>query len=127
MPDNLWAEENQIVYLQAGELDESDCLQAFYHHSLNSTGICVVAAGSFALQLFQGSWMWIAGKNHIDTYKTETNTGDLVTMKELFEAGRVHPVIDQSYLLSQVPEALRYLEDGHIRGKGTITVEPSPI
>ena len=43
-------------------------------------------------------------------------------MKELLEAGKVKPVIDRCYPLSEVPEALRYLEEGHARGKVVITV-----
>ena len=48
---------------------------------------------------------------------------DLDFLQELFEAGKVVPVIDRSYSLSEVPEALRYLEEGHVRGKVVITVE----
>jgi NADPH:quinone reductase-like Zn-dependent oxidoreductase len=48
---------------------------------------------------------------------------DLVLIKELLEAGKVVPVIDRTYPLSEVPEAIRYLETGHARGKVIITVE----
>jgi len=48
---------------------------------------------------------------------------DLDFLQELFEAGKVVPVIDRSYSLSEVPEALRYLEEGHVLGKVVITVE----
>jgi len=44
-------------------------------------------------------------------------------MEELLEAGKVVPVIDRRYPLSEVAEALRYLEEGHARGKVVITVE----
>jgi NADPH:quinone reductase-like Zn-dependent oxidoreductase len=47
---------------------------------------------------------------------------DVAFVKELIEAGRVAPVIDRRYPLSEVPEALRYLEEGHARGKIVITV-----
>jgi NADPH:quinone reductase-like Zn-dependent oxidoreductase len=43
-------------------------------------------------------------------------------LKELFEAGKVVPVIDRRYPLSEVPEALRYLEEGHAQGKVVITM-----
>jgi NADPH:quinone reductase-like Zn-dependent oxidoreductase len=48
---------------------------------------------------------------------------DLVAMKELIEAGKVTPVIDKTYPLSETPEAFRYLDTGHARGKVVITVE----
>ena len=51
------------------------------------------------------------------------NQNDLVLLKELLEAGRVVSVIDRRYQLSEVPEAIRYLEEGHARGKVIITVE----
>lgn len=47
---------------------------------------------------------------------------DLVVLKELIEAGKVRPVIDRTYPLSETPEAVRYLEQGHARGKVVITV-----
>ena len=43
-------------------------------------------------------------------------------MKELLEAGKVKPVIDRTYKLSEVPEAFRYFEEGHAQGKVVITV-----
>jgi NADPH:quinone reductase-like Zn-dependent oxidoreductase len=49
------------------------------------------------------------------------NKEDLVVLKELIEATKVTPVIDRCYTLSEVPEAIRYLEEGHARGKVTIT------
>jgi NADPH:quinone reductase-like Zn-dependent oxidoreductase len=47
---------------------------------------------------------------------------DLIFLKELFEAGKVKPVIDRRYPLSEVPDAFRYLEEGHVQGKLVITV-----
>ncbi len=48
---------------------------------------------------------------------------DLVDLKELIEAGKVTPVIDRTYPLSETPEAIGYLGEGHARGKVVITVE----
>jgi len=51
------------------------------------------------------------------------NTEDLQFVKELIEAGKVTPVIDRTYPLSQAAEAVRYLEEGHARGKVVLTIE----
>ena len=48
---------------------------------------------------------------------------DLTILRELLEAGTVAPVIDRTYPLHDVPEAIRYLEEGHARGKVVITME----
>ena len=50
------------------------------------------------------------------------NNGDLLLLKELIEVGQLTPVIDRTYSLSEVPDAVRYLEAGHARGKVVITV-----
>ena len=47
---------------------------------------------------------------------------DLIVLKELIEAGKVTPVIDRTYPLSETAAAIRYLEAGHARGKVVITV-----
>jgi NADPH:quinone reductase-like Zn-dependent oxidoreductase len=51
------------------------------------------------------------------------NQKDLVSLKELIEAGKVVPVIDRRYPLSDAAGALRYLEERHAQGKVVITVE----
>jgi NADPH:quinone reductase-like Zn-dependent oxidoreductase len=51
------------------------------------------------------------------------NKDDLIVLKELMEAKKVTPVIDRCYTLSEAPEAVRYLEEGHARGKVVITLE----
>ena len=53
----------------------------------------------------------------------ELKPDDLGTLRELMQAGKLRPVIDRQYRLSEVPEAIRYLEAGHARGKVVITVE----
>ena len=50
------------------------------------------------------------------------NKEDLIVMGDLMKAGRVTPVIDRRYRLSEVPDAIRYLEEGHARGKVVITL-----
>lgn len=46
-----------------------------------------------------------------------TSAGDLALLRELIEAGRLRPAIDRRYPFSQLPDALRNLEEGHARGK----------
>ncbi len=58
--------------------------------------------------------------------RTFVSTGKneyLVVLKELIEAGKVTPVIDRTYPLNEVPEAIRYMEERHARGKVVITLE----
>jgi NADPH:quinone reductase-like Zn-dependent oxidoreductase len=62
------------------------------------------------------------GKN-LRVLAVQPNPRDLVHMTELYEAGKVVPVIDRRYPLSAVPEALRYLGEGRAKGKVVITVE----
>jgi NADPH:quinone reductase-like Zn-dependent oxidoreductase len=59
------------------------------------------------------------------TLMAKLNKEDLVILGELIEAGKVTPVIDRCYSLSETPEAIRYLELGHARGKVVITLEPN--
>jgi NADPH:quinone reductase-like Zn-dependent oxidoreductase len=54
--------------------------------------------------------------------ESKPNQADLRLLKELLETGRVTPVIDRTYPLSKVPEAIRYLHAGRARGKVVITV-----
>jgi NADPH:quinone reductase-like Zn-dependent oxidoreductase len=51
------------------------------------------------------------------------NQKDLMFVKELLESGKVIPVIDKRYPFCEVPEAIRYLEAGHAKGKVAITVD----
>ena len=96
---------------------------------LNPDGICVIAGG--------GKKVWsaltrslqalvlsrFAGQN-FRMFIARLNKDDLAALGELIEAGKVRPVIDRRYSLSEVPEAVRYLEEGHARGKVVITLEP---
>ena len=51
------------------------------------------------------------------------NKEDLAVLKELIEAGKVKPVIDKTYPLSETPDAVRHVDEGHTQGKTVITVE----
>jgi NADPH:quinone reductase-like Zn-dependent oxidoreductase len=58
----------------------------------------------------------------LGTFVSRENHGDLLVLKELIEAGRVMPVVDRAYPLSDVPDAIRYMREGRARGKVVITV-----
>jgi NADPH:quinone reductase-like Zn-dependent oxidoreductase len=53
----------------------------------------------------------------------DANHNDLTILADMMQSGKIKPVIDRTYKLSEVPEAIRYLEEGHARGKVIITVE----
>ena len=55
-------------------------------------------------------------------FEAKQSGDDLRLLQELIEAGKIAPVIDRTYQLSETPEAVRYLETGHARGKVVIAV-----
>jgi NADPH:quinone reductase-like Zn-dependent oxidoreductase len=58
----------------------------------------------------------------LGTFVSRESHEDMIVLKQLIESGEVTPVIDRTYPLSEVPQAIRYLEQGHARGKVVITV-----
>ena len=97
-----------------------------YKRALTPKGIYVMAGGSMA-QIFQamlmGSWMSETGGRKMGGVSAKIDQKDLGLIKELIEDGKVKPVIDRRYPLSETAEALRYLGAGHARGKVVITME----
>jgi NADPH:quinone reductase-like Zn-dependent oxidoreductase len=97
-----------------------------YRRALSPEGIYVCTGGSLA-QIFQsmllGPWMSKTGGKKMGNLAHRPDLKDLVFIKELLESGRVEPVIDRRYMLSEVPEAFRYFGEGHACGKVVITVE----
>jgi NADPH:quinone reductase-like Zn-dependent oxidoreductase len=97
-----------------------------YKRALSPKGIYVMVGGSLAaiLQGFLlGPLISMTGSKKMGSVMWKPNNQeDLAILEELFAAGKVAPVIDRRYPLSEVPEALRYLEEGHAKGKVVITV-----
>ena len=98
-----------------------------YQRALAPKGTYFFVGGSVAI-LFQILFLSplirrITGKN-IKLLAVQTDPKDLVYITELIESGKVLLVIDKRYSLSQAAEALRYLGEGHAKGKIVITVEP---
>jgi NADPH:quinone reductase-like Zn-dependent oxidoreductase len=56
-------------------------------------------------------------------FVADLNKDDLTVLGDLIQSGKVKPIIDRRYKLSQTAEAIRYLEQGHARGKVVITLE----
>jgi NADPH:quinone reductase-like Zn-dependent oxidoreductase len=97
--------------------------------ALASQGTLVIVGG-------EGGGRWLGGLDRqlratmlspfvgqkLGTFVSTPNHEDLLVLKELIESGKVTPVIDRTYPLAEVPEAIRYLEEGHARGKVVITV-----
>jgi NADPH:quinone reductase-like Zn-dependent oxidoreductase len=72
--------------------------------------------------LFLGPLISMISKKNIRLVALKPNK-DLAYMNELFEAGKVKPVIDGPYKLSEVPEAMRYFGEGRHKGKVVISLE----
>jgi NADPH:quinone reductase-like Zn-dependent oxidoreductase len=72
--------------------------------------------------LLLGPWIRGTTGKKMRILAVQPNLKDMVHITELYEAGKVIPVIDKTYPLSEVPEALRYLGEGRVRGKVVITV-----
>ena len=62
------------------------------------------------------------GRQKFGNVLVKPNHADLLVLKELCEAGTVRPMIDRRFPLSEVSSAVRYVEDGHARGKVVVTV-----
>jgi NADPH:quinone reductase-like Zn-dependent oxidoreductase len=97
--------------------------------ALTPQGTLVITGG-------EGGGRWLGGTDRqiralvlspfvgqkLGTFVNSENHEDMIVLKELIEARKVTPVIDRIYPLSEVPEAIRYLEEGHAQGKVVITV-----
>jgi NADPH:quinone reductase-like Zn-dependent oxidoreductase len=103
-----------------------------YKRVLNPNGTCVIAGIGFpSLSVPRLLGLLILGplRSKFGDKKVgfmgvaKLNGKDLVYLKELLEAGKVVPVIDRRYPLSETAEAMRYLGEGHARGKVVITVD----
>jgi NADPH:quinone reductase-like Zn-dependent oxidoreductase len=94
---------------------------------LTPNGICVIVGFSSLSILFRamlmGPLISIPGKRKIGVMgEAKINKEDLIILKELFESGKVKSVIDKCYPFSETAEAIRYVEQGHARGKVIVTI-----
>ena len=99
-----------------------------YRRVLNPNGTCVIAGGSTKVRAILTSAFDVLVlsrfvSQNFAMFVAKLRQEDLTVLRELMEAGKVTPVIDRRYRLSEVPDAIRYLEEGHARGKIVITLE----
>jgi NADPH:quinone reductase-like Zn-dependent oxidoreductase len=96
-----------------------------YRRALSPEGAYVTTGGAgkqMVAALFLGPWLSLLGQQKIGNAMAKPNAKDLGVVKELLEGGKVKPAIDRRYPLDRLPEAMRYLEEGHAQGKIVITV-----
>ncbi|MBN2500817.1 MAG: NAD(P)-dependent alcohol dehydrogenase [Anaerolineales bacterium] len=113
-----------LIFVANGNLPISK-----YKQALEPKGICVLAGGGGAsiiqllVGMLQGWWILKTENKKIGSFMANINQKDLAFMKELLASGKVKPVIDRRYPLSETADALRYLGEGHAKGKIVIIVE----
>ncbi|RFB09449.1 NAD(P)-dependent alcohol dehydrogenase [Bacillus sp. HNG] len=99
-----------------------------YKRVLNSKGTYVMIGGSISLilqLLLLGRMIYKNEGKEMAILVHKPNSNDQNYLKELFVAGKLVPIIDRRYSLSQVPDAIRYLGEGHAKGKVVVCVENS--
>src|SRR6266705_3044393 len=117
-----------LIYDTVGNRSVSDRQRV-----LTPNGICILA-GIGGAGLHEGQLMRIAGvlkanllsrfvRQKFVGYGTKLDKEDLKLLSDLMQTGKVTPVIDRTYKLSETAEAMRYFEEGHARGKVVIIVE----
>ena len=98
-------------------------------HALTDRGTLVIVGG-------EGGGRWFGGlqrqaralvtspfvRQRLRTFVARQHHEQLLVLTELVNAGRLTPVVDRTYALSEAPEAIRYLESGHARGKVVVSV-----
>ena len=96
-----------------------------YRRALSPRGVYIMTGGSNA-QMFQaslGGLVSVGTRKKLGGMMAKVDPKDLAFLAKLLEEGRIKPVIDRHYPLGEVPQAIRYIEEGHARGKIIIVVE----
>jgi NADPH:quinone reductase-like Zn-dependent oxidoreductase len=113
-----------LIFQLAGTLSPSECRSA-----LTSNGTLLISSGES-----EGSWIGPLDRvikalvlspfvsQKMASFTVKPNREDLQLLKQFIEDGTITPVIDRTYPLAEVPEAIGYLEEGHAQGKVVISV-----
>ena len=114
-----------LIFDCVGNHSLSECRRV-----LNPKGICVMVGDlsgrgmvGILARLIEALVSSRFRRQKLVTFLAKPNKQDLTIMHDLMKAGRVKPVIDRRFKLSEVPQAIRYLEEKHARGKVVITLE----
>ena len=115
-------QQYDLIYCTIGNRSAND-----YSRALTPNGICSIAGFTTLLRLFEhiivGAWISKTSDKKLGLMGTaQTRKDDLLIIRDLLESGKVIPVIDRCYPLSETAEAIRYLETSRARGKVIITV-----
>ena len=93
---------------------------------LTRSGSYVLVGGSisrlFQVMLFLGPWISRTSQRSVKCLTAKPNQADLIVLSDLLESGKIVPYIDRSYSLSEVPIAIRYVEERHVQGKVAINI-----
>jgi NADPH:quinone reductase-like Zn-dependent oxidoreductase len=96
-----------------------------YLPALTPEGTYVMVGGStarFFQVMFLGSWISRTRRHKVKCLASKPNQADLVTLRDLMVAGKIAPFINQRYNLSEIPAAIRHLEQRQVMGKVAISV-----
>ena len=101
-----------------------------YRRALKPGGAYVMTGGG-GLQILQamllGAVLSVTSSRRMGNLLAIARKEDLIVLKELLETGKIRPVIDRTVALSDVPAAIRYMEEEHARGKVVVRVLPSEV
>jgi NADPH:quinone reductase-like Zn-dependent oxidoreductase len=97
-----------------------------YARALNPNGTYYFTGGSVGTLfqiLFFGSLIRRLTSKNVRMLMVPQNREDLISITELIQDGKIRTIIDKTYSFDEIPEAMRYVSDGHAKGKVVITVE----
>lgn len=75
-------------------------------------------------------WLWLAsrpGRQRLVFFICKPNRADLAELRELIEAGKVRPLVDRVYPLTEIADALETMGEGHVQGKLAVRIAPEPV